>query len=251
MDNNNNKGKKLLERDGFYLVLFLCVCLVALTAVWVTKNSIDNLATENGFVNYDQGELIEDDKVASNEDEIHLIKDNEKSVPTSTNSSQNLEKAKEKLAQEEANKKQEQKVTNNENAVASSAIMPAEGTISREYSESEPSYSATLEQWELHKAIDIKTKEGTPVKSVMAGEISQITNDKNGITIKVKHSDDLVTVYSNLSSDKMVKVGEKVNIGDVISNVGNSSIIENADGPHLHFEVLKGGKNIDPLSIIK
>ncbi|SHH19618.1 M23 family metallopeptidase [Tepidibacter thalassicus] len=246
MENNNkNKGKKLLERDGFYLVLFLCVCLVALTAVWVTKNSIDNLATENGFVNYEHGELIDDDKVASEEDEIHLIKDNDKAVPTSTKPKQNLAKAKEKLATES-------KSTVKKEIVKISAIMPVEGELSRGYSDTEPSYSITLDQWELHKGIDIKAEEGTPVKASMDGEVLDVVKDeRNGVTVKMKHDGNLVTVYSNLSLDTNLKKGQKLKRGDLISKVGNTSIVESKEGPHLHFEVLKNGKNINPLSIIE
>ncbi len=248
---NNNKGKKLLERDGFYLVLFLCVCLVALTAVWVTKNSIDNLATENGFVNYQNGELMDEGQVANNEDEIHLIKEDENAVATASNSKENLNKAKEKLEKEEGQKKEANAATKKEN-IAGKAVMPVDGEISRDYSETELSYSNTLEQWELHKGIDIKAKEGTPVKAAMDGEVSQITkNGENGITITLKHPGNVVTVYGNLSMDTMVEVGQKVNCGDIISGVGKTSIVESADGSHLHFEALKDEKNIDPLSIIK
>ena len=42
--------KKLLEKDGFYLALFVCVCLVAIGGVWFTKNNVDNLASNQGFV---------------------------------------------------------------------------------------------------------------------------------------------------------------------------------------------------------
>ena len=247
MDNNNNKGKKLLERDGFYLVLFLCVCLIALTAVWVTKNSIDNLATENGFANYQNGGSAES-KVANNDDEIHLIKDNPKTVPTSSKSNQNLSSAKALLNKaQEVDKKNE--VTNKKSEAK--ALMPVDGVIAKEYSENEASYSTTLEQWELHKAIDIKTKEGTPVKAAMSGEVSEITNDKNGVSIKLKHADNLVTVYSNLSNDTLVKKGQQVNAGDTISTVGNTSVVENKEDSHLHFEAFKNEKNIDPLSIMK
>ena len=38
---------KFLDKEGFYIVLFLCVCIVATTAVWVTKTNVDRLATED------------------------------------------------------------------------------------------------------------------------------------------------------------------------------------------------------------
>jgi len=249
MDNKKNKFKKLLEKDGFYLVLFVCVCLVALTAVWVTKNSIDDIASENGFVNYEQGELIDDDKVASNEDdEIHLIKKDDQAVPTSTESKENLAAAKEKLKQENEAKK------DTDTEIASTkikAIMPVEGKLGRDYSDNKPTYSATLEQWELHKGIDIQAKQGTPVSAFMDGEVLEVIKDSvQGITVKLKHQDNIVSVYSNLSLDTKVQKGTVVKCKDIIGNVGNTSIIESKEGPHLHFEVLKDNKNVDPLSII-
>ena len=35
--------KKLLEKDGFYLALFVCICLVAIGGVWFTKNNVDKV----------------------------------------------------------------------------------------------------------------------------------------------------------------------------------------------------------------
>lgn len=252
MDNKKNKFKKLLEKDGFYLVLFVCVCLVALTAVWVTKNSIDNIASENGFVNYEQGELIDDDKVASNEnDEIHLIKEDEKAMPTATDSKQNLASAKEKLKQENEAKKDTDTEVANTNIKKIKAIMPAEGKLGRDYSDNKPTYSATLEQWELHKGIDIQAKQGTPVSAFMDGEVLEVVKDSvQGITVKLKHQNNIVSVYSNLSLDTKVQKGALVKCKDIIGNIGNTSIIESKEPPHLHFEVLKDNKNIDPLSII-
>ncbi len=252
MDNKKNKFKKLLEKDGFYLVLFVCVCLVALTAVWVTKNSIDNIASQNGFVNYEQGELIDDDKVASNEDdEIHLIKEDDQAVPTATDSKQNLAKAKEKLRQENEAEKQPDTEVANTKIKEIKAIMPVAGKLGRDYSDNKPTYSATLEQWELHKGIDIQAKEGTPVSAFMDGEVLEVLKDSvQGITVKLKHQENIVSVYSNLSLDTKVQKGQMVKCKDIIGNVGNTSIIESKEGPHLHFEVLKDNKNIDPLSII-
>ena len=85
--------KKLLEKDGFYLALFVCICLVAIGGVWFTKNNVDELTSNDLFVNKTNENSKRD------EDEVHLIeKEAEKddSIPTSTGSKENLEKAKEK-----------------------------------------------------------------------------------------------------------------------------------------------------------
>ncbi len=72
--------KKLLEKDGFYLALFACICSLAVGGVWFTKNNVDELASNNGFVN-------NTDSNSKNDDELHLIeKDNNDAVPTTTES---------------------------------------------------------------------------------------------------------------------------------------------------------------------
>ena len=83
--------KKLLEKDGFYLALFVCICLIAIGGVWFTKNNVDELTSNDLFVNKTNENSKKD------EDEVHLIeKDKNDSIPTSTESNENLEKAKEK-----------------------------------------------------------------------------------------------------------------------------------------------------------
>ena len=42
--------KKLLEKDGFYLALFVGICLVAIGGVWFTKNNVDELTSNDLFV---------------------------------------------------------------------------------------------------------------------------------------------------------------------------------------------------------
>ncbi|HSQ33824.1 MAG TPA: M23 family metallopeptidase [Peptostreptococcaceae bacterium] len=225
------KNKKILERDGFYLALFLCVCLVAVGAVWVTKNSIDDLAT-NGFVNYSDGEL------AKGDDEVHLIKEKDKSVPTTTNSDQNLEKAKEQKAKE--------------SATVAKNIMPVQGEVTKEYAEKQPSYNSTLAQWEIHKAVDIQAKAGSTVKSIASGKVIDVSNnDKYGTSVKIESSNKTILVYSNLDKNSIVKVDQSVKAGDTIGKVGNTSTVESAEGAHLHLEAFKDGKSINPMNLMK
>ena len=65
----------------------------------------------------------------------------------------------------------------------------------------------------------------------------------------IDHGNDLQTKYSGLGTKEMVKVGLNVKKGDHISKVGNTAKIEMLMKPHLHFEVIKNGKLVDPRSI--
>ncbi len=80
--------KKLLEKDGFYLSLFVCVCLLAVGGVWFTNNNVDKLASNKGIM---------ENANKDSEEEIHLIeKDKKDAIPTATDSKQNLEKLSQK-----------------------------------------------------------------------------------------------------------------------------------------------------------
>ena len=49
----------------------------------------------------------------------------------------------------------------------------------------------------------------------------------------------------------MVHVGKKVEKGQVVSGVGNTALFEIKDNPHLHFELIKDGKIVNPVEYIK
>ena len=223
--------KKLLEKDGFYVALFVCICLVAIGGVWFTKNNVDELTSNDLFVN----KINESSK--REEDEVHLIeKEAEKddSIPTSTGSKENLEKAKEK---------QENK---------SSKLSFLGTKVVREYSEKEPSYSKTLDLWEVHRGIDVSADEGYEVKSLLDGKVVDVfKDDKHGISVKVESTDNAVVIYSNLDEKTNVKKGQEVTEGQVLGTVGNTTSVESEDGIHVHVEAFNGEESIDPMTLIK
>lgn len=215
--------KKLLEKDGFYLALFVCICLVAIGGVWFTKNNVEELTSKDLFVNETSG---------NEEDEIHLIEKEDDSVPTSTQSKENLEMAKEK----ESNNKLE---------------YLGEKVI-RDYSETEPSYSNTLDVWEIHKGLDISAKKGSKIKTIIAGKVTDVYKDDNhGVSVEIEGKDKLIVIYSNLEEKVSVKKGQEVKEGDIIGKVGNSTTVESLDGPHVHLTATKNGKAINPMTLIK
>jgi murein DD-endopeptidase MepM/ murein hydrolase activator NlpD len=95
-----------------------------------------------------------------------------------------------------------------------------------------------------HTGLDLAAPLGTPVRSVMAGEVIQAAYEgAYGRQVKVRHSDGTVTSYSHMSEFD-VSVGDMVTAGDQVGAIGMTG---NTTGPHLHFEVLPGGGSpIDP-----
>ena len=99
----------------------------------------------------------------------------------------------------------------------------------------------------MHKAVDIKAPKGTPVYATADGLIRNVTLDYEegkgyGMYIIIDHENGYSTLYSQLS-EYNIKEGSEVKQGDVIGYVGSSGI---STGPHLHYEVMKDGENVNP-----
>jgi len=241
--------KKIVYKDGFYIILFICICIVTTTAVWVSKNNIDssreyeiNEYTDivDSFDDYINFEEIEEANVDENpnvaiieiDKSVKETKDNE--VAASEEQKTNAIPASSSLAEQSEQ-------------IAGAMALPVMGNIIMDYAEDKLVYSKTLEQWTTHKGIDFKASEGTVVKAALDGVVSQIKKDEAlGIVITLDHGNGLQTRYGNLSTDEMVEVGKEVKKGDAISGVGKGSGYEMVEGPHLHFEIIQDGKNIDP-----
>ena len=129
---------------------------------------------------------------------------------------------------------------------------PVEGEIIKAFAKDNLVYSETLQEWTTHLGIDIKADKTTVVKAAEAGTVKTIKNDpRYGLTITIEHDNGYQTVYANLLSSEFVVEGEKVEKGQSIGTVGNTATFEIADEPHLHFEMLKDGVQIDPGTFIK
>ena len=133
-----------------------------------------------------------------------------------------------------------------------SFIAPTAGTVVNEHSTEVPVFSITLGEWRVHTGIDISCEEGAGVYASEAGVVTGIYSDPMlGFTVEITHSGDLKTRYSNLSSDVgELKVGDEVCLGDRIGVVGDTSLSELAEEPHLHFEVLLKDVRVNPMDYI-
>lgn len=129
---------------------------------------------------------------------------------------------------------------------------PVEGDIVRDFAVNSLIYSETLQEWTTHTGIDVKADKTTVVKAAEAGTVKSIKNDpRYGLTIIIEHANGFQTVYSNLLTSEFVVEGEKVEKGQSLGTVGNTAAFEIADEPHLHFEIIKDGVQVDPNIYLK
>lgn len=100
---------------------------------------------------------------------------------------------------------------------------------------------------EFHPGIDFKGKRGDDVKCTASGKIVFAGwYGGYGNCIRIAHINNLETVYGHLSRI-LVKVGQEVSVGDKIGLVGSTG---HSTGAHLHYEVRKNGKPINPVNFL-
>lgn len=99
-----------------------------------------------------------------------------------------------------------------------------------------------------HSGIDFKADIGTPVKATADGVVAAVESKGSGIGryVVVRHSFGYTTTYACLSKVSVYS-GQRVKRGQVIAESGNSGL---SKGPHLHYEVHKNGKAVDPIDFL-
>jgi murein DD-endopeptidase MepM/ murein hydrolase activator NlpD len=99
-----------------------------------------------------------------------------------------------------------------------------------------------------HTGIDLKAGIGVPVYAAANGKVEKACYYSGyGLYIKIRHTDGIETAYGHLSRIS-IRPGQYVVQGQIIGTVGVTGI---TTGAHLHYEVIKNGQFINPMSIIK
>ena len=137
------------------------------------------------------------------------------------------------------------------NSVTPEFIMPTIGDVSKKFSIDVLVYSNTMEDYRTHNGIDIVASLGEGVVAAADGIIKEVyEHPMMGNTVVISHEGDMISVYQNLADEIPVSVGDSVKSGEVIGAIGDSAIIEIAEEPHLHFEIMVSGEHQDPLDYI-
>lgn len=102
-------------------------------------------------------------------------------------------------------------------------------------------------QQRMHKGVDFAAREGADVVAVAAGVVTWSGRKSGyGTMVEINHGDGYVTLYAH-NKENLVRVGELVQRGQVIAKVGSSG---RSTGPHVHFEVIKDGRQVNPYAFI-
>jgi murein DD-endopeptidase MepM/ murein hydrolase activator NlpD len=109
-------------------------------------------------------------------------------------------------------------------------------------------YHPLLHRFRPHLGVDLAARYGSPVRAIGDGEIESAQwEGELGRCVRIRHGDDLVTLYGHLSRiEREIRPGARVKTGQIIGLVGSSGL---ATGAHLHFAILKDGQYVDPMKV--
>lgn len=265
--NKKNKVKDFLRKEGFYLVLFVCLCIVATVAAFTirknttskeqnqTNNELslnevgDNNASEtDSNFNKQNAERVE------NNDELAQVTEGDVSEQEISDATEQTTNNEEEVTENQTNEKQEADVNVSSGTdVEVNLSFPIDGNvaISREFGKMVRTYSdETRSEDTSRRGVDINASVGTIVKAAAEGKVEEVSNNTtDGTYVVIAHANGLKTKYANLSEEIKVAVGDVVSAGTEIGTVGNTSGIFTSKlcGDVLNIQIQDAnGKDVDP-----
>ncbi|RMD80599.1 MAG: M23 family metallopeptidase [Gammaproteobacteria bacterium] len=100
----------------------------------------------------------------------------------------------------------------------------------------------------FHQGVDVAGRAGEPVRAVADGVVTWAGRRYGyGLLVEIAHGRGYVTRYGH-NREVLVQVGQRVRQGEVIARMGSTG---RSTGPHVHFEVLRDGRPVDPLPYLR
>jgi murein DD-endopeptidase MepM/ murein hydrolase activator NlpD len=221
--NKKEKIRQFFKEKGIYLVLMVCVAAVGLAAAFVFVPQLQKEPVPTEDLSPVSGS--DDERLASVTTPVPTLMPTPTLMPDFTPAATAKPTSTPKLK----------------------AAAPVEGDIIWGFAVNELIFSRTLEQWMTHSGVDIASPLDSEVHAVFSGTVENVfEDDQLGITVVIKHQNDMVTVYANLKTDPPVKKGQQVNAGTLLGYVGDTAISECGDQSHLHFELYVKDQAVDP-----
>jgi septal ring factor EnvC (AmiA/AmiB activator) len=235
-----NKTSSFFRKEGFYVILFICLCIVATVAAVTSRTakpkepSVVNDTAVNDSKTTGSG-LVAEEPSTDYPNAIQ-VKEN-----TKTNTDTGITVPKTGTAA--VSKTVDTKFTK-----------PVEGTLARAYSE-DPVWSDSTNSWRPIFGYIIKADLGKDVVAALDGKIESVGESSKGFgtEVVIDHQNGLKTVYGNLDANVLVTKGKAVKKGEKLGKVGNTTnrSAYESYGSHLYFAVKKGNDYVDPAKYVK
>ena len=221
---NKQSVKTFFQKQGLYVLIFLCVVAAGITALVAWPRPNDSVPEDSGTdVSLIDVPSLEEEMAKASQTPAPTMSPTPAPSPTPKPSAKD-----------------------NSNGSGSISIKkPVDGKIINSFSGDELVFFASLNIWATHNGVDIQAEKDTPVIAALSGTVQDVYADEsNGGVIVVSHSDKVSTVYCGLG-EMSVNKGDKVNAGQQIGKIGEMP--KELDlSYHLHFEYIVNGEYKDP-----
>jgi len=229
-----------LGRQGFYLVLFLCVAMIGLTALIFssTWKAVQTVSEDPGMSLRITMPPLPTLAPGAGETVPPLLTGTEPSAPPASENTG--EKGNELPSLEEPDQPAAE-------VMASVFLWPLNGEVERAHAWDRLVYDRTMADWRTHDGLDISGGLGAKVCAAADGVVEEVTLDERlGTTVILYHGGGLRSVYANLAASPAVQTGDEVSVGDVVGAIGTTAMAERGDVTHLHFAMSVDGVSVDP-----
>ena len=205
MDKNlKEKFKKLVRKEGFYIALFLCLCIIV-TVGTISYKMISNKNEVN--------------KTEDINKELTLNSSNDEKIINEIPNAERVENVPE-TSKDNIDKTKTEKSTTVSTTNKVSFSNPIDGVESRKYT-----YPAPVKMEEgifrTIRGINLQAKIGTEVKAAAEGVVELVENSgvEEGVVVEIKHANGLKTRYGNLDANVLVKKGDKVTANQILQKL--------------------------------
>lgn len=130
-------------------------------------------------------------------------------------------------------------------------VAPVQGKVIEGYLGDDLVYNEALKDWRTHSGVDFEAVMGEEVRVSAKGVVESVFDSNMGRCVIVDHKNGYKTMYANLEEDTVIAEGDELKAGDVIGKVGNTALGDMTDLPHVHFEMMKDGNNVNPVDFIE
>lgn len=255
------KNEKIIKTGknskGFYTALGLCLLAVGVAA-WATFDSVNNFTVDE-----DPSPIIETEEVISGikvpilsfpeSESSQVSESSEKEVSSEiseASSAPEEERSEVPVVQNEVSSQKEPESSEVRIPTPDMLQYPLGNSVSVPWSGNELVFSETMQDWRAHTGVDIAGEENCEVKACAAGKVKSVTEEGlYGLTVVVSHGE-LDVSYCGLGTVS-VKKNDMLRIGETIGTLGVVPCEEkDISEAHLHLEVSRAGKRIDPAELL-
>lgn len=239
-ENEKTEPKKKKYSKGFYVALAFCLLAMG-AAAWTTYSSVSDYMKPAPIVEKTTQSKNNEKQAGVN---VSGVPAGSATDPVDTSSS----------ATEPTQAPTEPTQAATEDSTAGTGVeklvYPVGEKIVKEYSGNTPVYSKTFKDYRLHKGTDFAASKGDSVNAIDDGTIFEIKKDSMlGNVIAVEHNSGFVAYYCGVKTGDNMKEGTHVSAGDVLGTI-DTIPGESKDEAHLHLEIKKDGKNVNPQEIL-